>query len=95
MALPKAGDTYQLNEDSGVDAQVKAGTVVTLREVVRASTKGAHDARFPQPRQAGVVRTELSAGLGEWPVASFGGATADVDGIRARVLDLAALIEDK
>ena len=43
MALPKAGDQYRLNADFGVDAQVKAGTVVTVREVVKAATKGAHD----------------------------------------------------
>jgi hypothetical protein len=44
---------------------------------------------------AGVVYTELSAGRGEWPVGSFGGATADVHGIRVRVVGLEALIEDK
>jgi hypothetical protein len=45
--------------------------------------------------EAGTVYTPLVAGRGDWPVGSFGDTQAEVDGVRAHVVDLASLIEDK
>jgi hypothetical protein len=39
--------------------------------------------------------TPLADGRGEWPPGSFAGAEAEVGGVRARVVGLDALIEDK
>jgi hypothetical protein len=44
---------------------------------------------------AGTVYTPLTDGRGEWPSGSFGDALAQVNGVRARVVGLASLIEDK
>jgi hypothetical protein len=43
----------------------------------------------------GVVYTPLMEGRGEWPAGSFGDTRAEVDGVWARVVELASLIEDK
>ena len=45
--------------------------------------------------EAGTVYTSLVEGRGDWPVGSFGDTHAEVDGLRARVVGLASLIEDK
>jgi Aminoglycoside-2''-adenylyltransferase len=45
--------------------------------------------------EAGTVYTPLLEGRGDWPVGSFGDTQAEVDGVRARVVGLASLIEDK
>jgi Aminoglycoside-2''-adenylyltransferase len=45
--------------------------------------------------EAGIVYTPLVEGRGDWPVGSFGDTQAEVDGVRAHVVDLASLIEDK
>jgi hypothetical protein len=45
--------------------------------------------------EAGTVYTPLVEGRGVWPVGSFGDTQAEVDGVRARVVGLASLIEDK
>ena len=45
--------------------------------------------------EAGTVYTPLVEGRGDWPVGSFGDTQAEVDGVRARVVGLASLIEDK
>ena len=44
---------------------------------------------------AGTVYTPLAEGRGEWPAGSFGADTAEVNGVRARVVGLASLLEDK
>jgi Aminoglycoside-2''-adenylyltransferase len=43
----------------------------------------------------GVVHTPLARGRGEWPAGSFGSEHGEVEGVRARVVGLAALLEDK
>jgi hypothetical protein len=45
--------------------------------------------------EAGTIYTPLAEGRGDWPVGSFGETQGEVDGVRARVVDLASLIEDK
>lgn len=50
---------------------------------------------LPACDEAGIVYTPLVEGRGDWPVGSFGDAQAEVDGVRARVVGLASLIEDK
>lgn len=45
--------------------------------------------------EAGTVYTPLTDGRGNWPAGSFGDAVGEVNGVRARVVGLAALIEDK
>jgi hypothetical protein len=45
--------------------------------------------------EAGIIYTPLVEGRGDWPVGSFGETQAEVDGVRARVVGLASLIEDK
>ena len=45
--------------------------------------------------EAGTVYTPLVEGRGNWPAGSFGDTQAEVDGVRARVVGLASLIEDK
>jgi hypothetical protein len=45
--------------------------------------------------EAGTVYTPLVDGRGDWPAGSFGDTQAEVDGVRARVVGLASLIEDK
>lgn len=46
MPRPKSGETYKLATDeplgNGPDA-IKPGTTVTVREIVKADTPGAHD----------------------------------------------------
>jgi hypothetical protein len=44
---------------------------------------------------AGAVYTPLEDGRGEWPPGSFGDARGQVEGVHARVVTLASLIEDK
>jgi hypothetical protein len=43
----------------------------------------------------GSVYTPLTDGRGSWPDGSFGDALAEVDGVPARVVSLASLIQDK
>ncbi len=43
----------------------------------------------------GVVFTPLEQGRGTWPTGSFGDVEAQLDGVSARVVGLASLIEDK
>jgi hypothetical protein len=46
--------------------------------------------------EAGAVYTPLTdGGRGNWPVGSFGDAIGEVNGVQARVVGLASLIEDK
>jgi hypothetical protein len=45
--------------------------------------------------EAGTVYTPLQDGRGEWPDGSFGEAVAELNGVQARVVGLASLIEDK
>jgi hypothetical protein len=45
--------------------------------------------------ESGGVYTPIVDGRGEWPPGSFGDTTAEVDGVRAHVVELASLIEDK
>ena len=45
--------------------------------------------------EAGIVYTPLADGRGDWPAGSFGGTQAVLHGVRAHVVELAALIEDK
>jgi alkanesulfonate monooxygenase SsuD/methylene tetrahydromethanopterin reductase-like flavin-dependent oxidoreductase (luciferase family) len=45
--------------------------------------------------EAGTVYTPLPDGRGDWPGGSFGDAMAEVNGVHARVVGLASLIEDK
>jgi len=45
--------------------------------------------------EAGTVYTPLVEGRGDWPAASFGDTQAEVEGVRARVVGLSSLIEDK
>ncbi len=44
---------------------------------------------------AGTLYTPLAQGRGDWPSGSFGDAQAQVEGVSARVVGLASLIEDK
>jgi hypothetical protein len=44
---------------------------------------------------AGAIYTPLTDGRGDWPHGSFGKDTAQLDGVQARVVALASLIEDK
>jgi Aminoglycoside-2''-adenylyltransferase len=44
---------------------------------------------------AGTVYTPLRDGRGNWPAGSFGDVVGEVNGVRARVVGLASLIEDK
>lgn len=50
---------------------------------------------FLEHDEAGAVYTPLTAGRGEWPPGSFGDDLAEVDGVQARVVNLASLIVDK
>jgi Aminoglycoside-2''-adenylyltransferase len=50
---------------------------------------------FLARNEAGTVYTPLTDGRGHWPAGSFGDAVAEVNGVRARVVSLASLIEDK
>jgi hypothetical protein len=43
----------------------------------------------------GTVSTPLADGHGTWPIGSFGADRAEVEGVVARVVGLASLIEDK
>jgi hypothetical protein len=45
--------------------------------------------------QDGTVYTPLAGGRGSWPPGSFGSEQSEVDGVPARVVGLASLIEDK
>jgi hypothetical protein len=45
--------------------------------------------------EAGTVYTPLTHGRGVWPAGSFGDAIGEVNGVQARVVGLASLIEDK
>jgi hypothetical protein len=45
--------------------------------------------------EAGAISTPLADGQGAWPVGSFGDDQAQVDGVVARVVGLASLVEDK
>jgi hypothetical protein len=45
--------------------------------------------------EAGTIYTPVTNGRGDWPAGSFGDAQAEVDGVQARVVGLASLIEDK
>src|SRR4051794_3262196 len=45
--------------------------------------------------ETGTVYTPLPDGRGDWPADSFGAAVAEVNGVHARVVSLASLIEDK
>jgi hypothetical protein len=45
--------------------------------------------------EAGTVYTPLSHGRGDWPAGSFGDDQAHLNGVRARVVGLAPLIQDK
>jgi hypothetical protein len=45
--------------------------------------------------ETGTVFTPVAHGRGDWPVGSFGDTRAQVDGVRARVVGLTSLIEDK
>jgi hypothetical protein len=45
--------------------------------------------------EVGTVYTPLVAGRGDWPVGSFGDTQAEMEGVRARVVGLASLIQDK
>lgn len=45
--------------------------------------------------EAGTVYTPLAAGRADWPAASFGDDQAELEGVLARVVSLASLIEDK
>jgi hypothetical protein len=45
--------------------------------------------------EAGTVYTPLADGRGDWPVGSFGDTRAEVNDVRARVVGLESLIEDK
>jgi hypothetical protein len=44
---------------------------------------------------AGTVYAPLADGRGDWPVGSFGDTRAEVNDVRARVVGLESLIEDK
>jgi hypothetical protein len=44
---------------------------------------------------AGGPYTPLAQGRGDWPSGSFGDTQAELDGVRARIVGLASLIEDK
>lgn len=50
---------------------------------------------FLERDEAGTVYTPRAQGRGEWPQASFGDVVTQVEGVRARVVGLASLIEDK
>lgn len=46
MATPKAGETYTFNGEDALgsgNGSIAPGTTVTVREVVKADTAGAHD----------------------------------------------------
>jgi hypothetical protein len=45
--------------------------------------------------EAGTIHTPLAHGRAEWPSGSFGDTQGEVDGVRAHVVGLASLIEDK
>jgi hypothetical protein len=45
--------------------------------------------------QAGTIHTPILDGRGDWPAGSFGDDRAEVDGVVARVVGLASLLEDK
>jgi hypothetical protein len=45
--------------------------------------------------ETGAPYTPLAQGRGDWPIGSFGGTEAELDGVRARIVGLASLIEDK
>jgi Aminoglycoside-2''-adenylyltransferase len=45
--------------------------------------------------EAGTVYTPLTDGRGAWPAGSFRDDEAELEGVRARVVDLGSLIEDK
>ena len=50
---------------------------------------------FLAPDEDGTVYTPLADGRGSWPPGSFGSEQGEVDGVTARVVGLASLIEDK
>jgi hypothetical protein len=43
----------------------------------------------------GTIYTPLGDGQGDWPAGSFADDIAEVNGVHARVVSLASLIEDK
>jgi Aminoglycoside-2''-adenylyltransferase len=45
--------------------------------------------------ETGTVHTPLPDGQGDWPADSFGATVAEVNGVHARVVGLASLIQDK
>ena len=50
---------------------------------------------FLAQNDTGTIYTPLSDGQGDWPAGSFGDDIAEVNGVHARVVSLASLIEDK
>jgi aminoglycoside-2''-adenylyltransferase len=68
-------------DDNGYTAFERAGTRLELAFLAR--------------DDAGVVHTPLGEGRGDWPAGSFGDDKGHVEGVLARVVGLASLMEDK
>ena len=72
------------------------GILATIAGVHMGGAGGSGGEGGGRPRRSQVVEVgQLTDGQGAWPDGSFGETIAEVNGVQARVVGLASLIEDK
>lgn len=79
---------------SGIDYWLFGGWAVDFHLGRITQAHGDIELAYLERDTAGVVYTPLAEGRADWPVGSFGPDRADLDGVGARVIDRASLIED-